>query len=512
MREGRTLVAALPVSTRGPERVAFVRDVYVDTEGHDLLRAGYALRTRATDGGEPEVTLKSIGGGSDGVCLREERTSPFVGPLRDARHLPSGGLRRAVLAITRDRPLVPLARVVGPRIRRRLRVDAELVLESSVDRVTLAAGGRKAALTELELELVQGDPAAFRAFVERARAGRTTRAVGSKFERTLALARIAVPSAVRIAAARLSREDVGPSTPSARAGARDLAHLAAELERSIEAARRGAVEGVHDLRTIARRLRAVLGLHAPDVDAAVADDLRARLRSLRRAAGDLRDLDTLAAALRGASLDPALEPGRAGLLARLRRARPALRRAFTARLRSARLEALAARLAVPVSELARRSSLPFEITAALRLPRSIEPALAARRAIDGALEDASPARVHALRVAAKRARYAVEACLPALGRPARRFARRLRAFLDGAGAMRDAEVHAQRTRTLSRDVGTDAGERDALERAAAALSATLDRRAARARRRLDALAEDALGPESIRELLDHLARRAARTR
>lgn len=509
--QGRALVEALAVSSRGPERVDRVRDVYLDTAERDLLAAGYALRLRLTNDDALEATLKSIEGSVDaGVVVREERTVAIDAPVRDPRLLPDGALRRLVISIVGRSPLVPLARVAGTRARRRLRVDTELVIESSVDRMTASADGHSTPIAELELELSKGEPAAFRAFVARAWSGQRIRfGTTSKLQRALTAARIRVPSALRITAARLSLEDVGPSTHSARAGGRDLARNAAELEHAVAAARRGSIEGVHDARTLTRRIRALLGFHAPDVDPALIEDARVRLRALRRAAGPVRECDVLADAIRAAKLDPSLEKGRVLLLDSVRAARAPLKTQLVKALDSPRLSGLAARWAGPAAELSRKGSLPFAVTAALRLPRSIEPALTARRAITGSFVDASASRIHALRIAAKRARYAVEACLPALGKPAKRFAKRLREFVDEAGALRDAEVHGAAVRAAVRALPTALGARSVAEKTAAALCEGFDAHADRARKRLDSLADKALGPASLRDVLEHLARRAA---
>jgi CHAD domain-containing protein len=61
--------------------------------------------------------------------------------------------------------------------------------------------------------------------------------------------------------------------------------------------------------------------------------------------------------------------------------------------------------------------------------------------------DAADATWHQARIAAKRARYAAEACAPALGKPARRLAKELSRITDILGEHQDAVVAAQ---TLNR--------------------------------------------------------------
>jgi CHAD domain-containing protein len=156
--------------------------------------------------------------------------------------------------------------------------------------------------------------------------------------------------------------------------------------------------------------------------------------------------------------------------------------------------------------------VPFAWAAALRLPPTLEPVLAARRGAGPSLGEASGARIHEVRIAAKRARYAFDACVPALGKPGKRFAKRLRAFADEAGELHDAEGHAAAVRDLAHAVPRLAGERTAAERAAALLGEAFDARAKRGREAIDALYDAALGPASIRALLCHLAKRVAARR
>ena len=256
----------------------------------------------------------------------------------------------------------------------------------------------------------------------------------------------------------------------------------------------------------------MFAFHAPDVARPVRDDARVRLRALRRAAGPVRDLDVFGEALHAAPLPPTDERGRALLVGVLRARRAVARTALSRALAAPRLAGLAARWARPSDELARTPSVPFACAAALRLPGTLERVLAARRDAGPTLGEAPGRRIHEVRIAAKRARYTFDACLPALGKPGKRFARRLRAFVDAAGDLRDAEVHAAAVRDLARAVPRLAGERAAAERAAALLCEAFDARVAKGRERVDGLYDAALGTRSIRGLLAHLAKRVAAAR
>ncbi|MBV8949814.1 MAG: CHAD domain-containing protein [Actinobacteria bacterium] len=66
----------------------------------------------------------------------------------------------------------------------------------------------------------------------------------------------------------------------------------------------------------------------------------------------------------------------------------------------------------------------------------------------------APAELHAIRIRAKRARYAAEAAGPALGAPARRFAKRMEQLQELLGNHHDAVVAAAWLREIS--IGADA--------------------------------------------------------
>ena len=99
--------------------------------------------------------------------------------------------------------------------------------------------------------------------------------------------------------------------------------------------------------------------------------------------------------------------------------------------------------------------------------------------------------------------------MPALGKPGRRFAKRLRAFVDAAGELHDVEGHAAAVRDLAHAVPRLAGERTAAERAAAPLCEAFDARAAQGRATIDRSYDASLGSASVRALLAHLAKRVA---
>jgi CHAD domain-containing protein len=184
-------------------------------------------------------------------------------------------------------------------------------------------------------------------------------------------------------------------------------------------------EAVHDLRVALRRLRTLLKLAGPVFGRFHADAVRQTFADLQTSTGTLRDEEALAETLDGLPLGlPGLKDWRARRLVRDKRLRGQLVR----RLRSGELERaramLRALLTLPVrpdrdadlSKLARK--------VVLRAQEGVE----ARR--DAPPDD--PMRLHDLRIAYKKLRYAVEIFtealpvdLAAMAEPAARLQKRL---------------------------------------------------------------------------------------
>jgi len=507
----RTLLAALGVGPRRSGRTEPVHDVYLDTEERAVLSTGYGLRIRRRGDGACEATLKGFGvADADGVVEREERTAPLPPGATDLRLLPDGPLRATMTAAVAGRALAPIVRVTGRRTRHELTPRPGLVVEVCDDHVTISAGAARVRRHEVEVELVAGTKAAYAAWVRdvvRAARLRPSRA-GSKLEAGLRLARLAVPSPARVAAGRLRLEPAcGPEDPASRAAAQALARLALALAAALAAARRGSVEGVHDVRTGSRRLRAVLAAFRDEVPDADRRELRARLSALRRAAGPTRDLDVVREALVVAPADTdatGLSVLRQVLAARRRRERRALATALAA----PRVLGLPDLVATTAARTLRRAAPPLAVAGFGRLPAAIEPALARRSQIAGRLATAEGPALHALRIAVKHARYAAETFASAFGRPVERFAAAARTCQDALGAQQDARAVADGVRALARARGGSAARRAAAVRAAATIVEAVERGAENARATLDAAARDVLAPSALRALLDHLGKRA----
>lgn len=418
--------------------------VYCDTEDLRLAADSLTLRRR-TGGSDAGWHLKfPVASG-----IRDELREP----LSDTLPRSFAGLLRSRV---RDRALVPVVRLVSARdVHHLLDAEGALLAEVSVDRVRaerLTGGGSTAAWTEIEAELADdGDPAFLDAVERRLRkAGIRPSASPSKLSRALAET-----------APKRRKDRPSPSTGTRRTTAGD--HVLAYIRRQAEAivaldpaVRRDLPDSVHQLRVATRRLRSALRTYRKILDRDVTDPVGAELKWLAAELGIDRDQEVLDARLRS-GLDAlprtlALGPVRGRLRIWSVARRNGSRRRTVALLDGKRylalLESLDALLAapplLPAASRAPERALPravlkeygrlaTRIGRALELPPGHERDLAA----------------HEARKAAKRVRYAAEAARPALGRPAKRFAKRMKAVQSLLGDHQDSVVAREALRTLA---------------------------------------------------------------
>lgn len=178
-------------------------------------------------------------------------------------------------------------------------------------------------------------------------------------------------------------------------------------------------QALHDARVALRRLRSYLRTFRRILDADWAEDLRERLRWLDRRLGQARDLDVIVERLGSAAF--AAVP--ADVRQRARKLRDDGHATVQAALRDRHYgvllgEAIAAAKAprlTPAAWEAARKAMPQVLRAAWKRVRKRV------RAYDAQPSDAS---LHAIRIAAKRVRYAAECFEERAGKPAKRLARR----------------------------------------------------------------------------------------
>jgi triphosphatase len=250
------------------------------------------------------------------------------------------------------------------------------------------------------------------------------------------------------------RHEGPPELPAGLSVAAAFAHVVGHLTDVILYFAPSAADGqdgpepVHQMRVAVRRLRSAIkvflrAVHCPPVDAADAG-----LKALAARLGPTRDWDvfvTETAAKVGAAF-PA-EPKLHGLLAAAERRRHACHAELRAYLQGTEFRRLGIELACLAGGQAWQATLgeaeknelatPLNDFAGTVLGRRLE-----RLAqLDDDIETLEPAALHAIRIRAKRLRYAAEIFAPLYpGKPTKRFIRRLATLQDRLGALNDGAV------------------------------------------------------------------------
>ncbi|AXK34177.1 CHAD domain-containing protein [Streptomyces armeniacus] len=458
---------------------------YFDTADGRLAADGITLRRR-TGGGDAGWHLKlPVEPG-----VRDEIREPLGDEQADAEEAgaeaadaatAAAGVPPALAALVRsrvrDRPHIPVMRLRSERRVLHLLDDAGgLLAEVAVDRVhaqRLPEGGT-ADWTEIETELGEagaGAPRLLDRIEKRLTAvGLRRTSAASKLER--ALASTGEPDS--------DEAPVPDGSPGPTAGEHVLHYVRAQRDALVAldpAVRRGVPDSVHRMRVATRRLRSCLRSYRQVLDPAVTDPMRDELKWLAAELGIDRDQEVLTARLtrRLAELPDGLQPGPVRLApvrARLHayaatRRVPATHGAakhalashrtgatLTATLDSARHLALLDALDALLREhpLRRKAAAPAEEVTASAVTRDFD-RLAAR--VGHALAvSAGPERdlaLHEARKAAKRARYAAEAACPALGKRARRQAKRMTEVQELLGEHQDSVVARDALADMARE-------------------------------------------------------------
>ncbi|MFI7338108.1 CHAD domain-containing protein [Streptomyces sp. NPDC050085] len=418
--------------------------VYYDTEDQRLAADQITLRRR-TGGDDAGWHLKLPVAISEGV--RDEVRAPL-----------SDGVPRALAGLVRSRvreaELRPVVRLLSSRdVSHLTGADGSLLAEVSVDAVRAERLGaeRAAAWTEIEVELADGGDPEFLGKVEKRlrKAGVERSASHSKLARAL--------DETGVTRARGSRQESAEQPVTA--GDHVLAHLRAQRDALVEldpAVRRDLPDSVHQMRVATRRMRGAFKTYKKVLDEDVTAPVGEELKWLAGELGIDRDREVLTERLTG-RIDALprtllLGPVRGRLRIWAVSRRLGSRRHTVAVLDGKRylalLESLDALLAAPpLKAAAGRPAADVLKKAALkdhaRLAARIEHALALEPGADRDLA------MHEARKSAKRARYAGEAAVPALGRSAKEFAKRMKGVQSLLGDHQDSVVAREALRDLA---------------------------------------------------------------
>ncbi|WP_299527439.1 CYTH and CHAD domain-containing protein [uncultured Streptomyces sp.] len=419
------------------------------------------------------VTLRRRTGGSDAgwhvkfpvaAHVRDEIGAPLSDTLPDS-------LAALLRSRVRGADLRPTVRLLSARDVHHLRdADGCLLAELSVDAVVAErlagpGAGTTAAWTEIEVELADdGDPALLDAVAGRlAAAGVRPSGSHSKLARALAETTPA-PKGKPRKPGKPGKPERRERASAPTAGDHVLAYVREQVEAIVAldpAVRRELPDSVHRMRVATRRLRSAFKSFRAVLDRSVTDLLGDELKWLAGELGVGRDQEVLEKRL-DAAVEDVPDPLLLGpVRARLRLWSAARRADSRARVVGtldgerylALLDTLVALLdEPPLLPAAGRS--PDKVLA--KAARKEFGRLADRVALAG---DRPPGHerdlaLHEARKAAKRARYAGEAARPALGKPAKRFTRRMKEVQSLLGDHQDSVV----ARDALRDLAVGANE------------------------------------------------------
>jgi CHAD domain-containing protein len=402
--------------------------IYYDTDDLRLARSGLTLRHRSGEDGVQPWTLKLPVRGTD--ISRDEITYD-AGPGD-----PPAGATDLLTAFVRGRSLRPVTQIKTKRLRWSLIGPAGQDLGELVDdRVSVLSG---ASITqrfrEIEVESRGFDDEGLKK-------------VAAGMRRAGASAPDQMPKALRALGERaLAPPDwfVLPPSPDDPVSTAVKASIGAAAKRIIShdpAARIGDPEGVHQMRVAVRRLRSDLRMFAGILDPVWSQELSAELRWLGDLLGPARDADVLIERLRSDS--EGLRDAIAPLFEEMERWRSAAAITLKAGIGDSRYVALLDRLLHDLAE-------PGVLAEAAEACRSVMPRLVAEtwrpfahkaRRINGESLDEE---LHAVRILAKRTRYAAEAAAQCLGpqsaREAVRFAKGAEEIQNILGDHQDAAI------------------------------------------------------------------------
>ena len=403
---------------------------YHDTADLRLARSGITLRYRTGDDEGPAWTLKLRVPGNDG-SVRDELTFPG-----DPEVIPEAALD-LVTATRRSRALRPVARLRTRRRRWLLSGLGEQELAELCDDEVSVLDEDEVVARFRELELESRGPALEQLIP-----------IAQRLQLAGAVLAEPVPKAIRAmgpraaAAADITAIEVGRSDQAGRVVQAAIAAGGIRLVQNDPGTRLEDAEALHQMRVATRRLRSDLRTFASLVDAEWAAGLADELGWLGHSLGAARDLDVQISGLEEAAGDlrADLSPLFDLLLKQRAGARSALMKVLRGRRYTALLDRLvdaaqAPRLTPAATELAARALPPLMLAAWRRLERR-----------GGAVSPTDPDQsYHAVRILAKRARYAAEAIGPLLGSPGTRvvkFAAAAAELQDLLGSLQDTVVGA----------------------------------------------------------------------
>jgi CHAD domain-containing protein len=413
---------------------------YFDTADLRLARTGASLRFRNDEGWTVKLPVSS-----DVALVRSELH------LGGEPGEPPDAALDLVQALVRDAPLRLAARLNTARHRVVLRDgDGEQLAELVDDEVSVLDGARLAArFRELEVEFTDAAPADL---VDRV-ADRLRAAGAGEPEQIPKIVRALGPRALDppdlVAPPKLDFASIPREVLRAA-----VANSTKRLLANDPGVRMGEdAEAVHQARVATRRLRSDLKTFRRVVDPDWDASMRAELKWLGGLLGAVRDDDVLLERLEHRVADLPRSDRDAGkrLLDGLREHRGHARTELLDAMRSSRYVELVDRLLAAARSIPSSgdpAELELELGDLVRTPWK-----KLRKAVKELDDDPPDEELHAVRIRAKRCRYAAEAVAPAVGKAAKQFAAAVEQVQEVLGEHQDAVVAGQWLRTHAADGG-----------------------------------------------------------
>jgi len=414
---------------------------YFDTEDLRLIRAGITLRRR--EGGHDAGWHLKLPAG-------DQSRREIMLPLGRARkHVPAE-LARLVRVHTRGRELVPVA-VIRTARRRQLLLDSAggQLAEVARDDVTAQAIGGRAGLSrwhEVEVELTGGSRDILDAADKLLQRHGLSRA--GQFAKLARAIDLPAPEPRR-------RRRTGPAAPAGDVLVGYIEAQVATLKALDPMVRGNEPDAVHQMRTTTRRLRSALQSFTRFFSHSEAEQLTGELRWLGAVLGEARDAEVLAAHLVARlgqlNAEQVVGPVADRITGHFASIGAHAQAKIAEALDSPRYFAVLDHLdqliaAPPVTDLADRSAVEVLPAAVRRTYKKTSRRM--RRALRAPEGERGDVALHRARKAAKQARYAGEAVVPAFGNVASRFARRMKKLQAVLGEHQDAVIARQAVREL----------------------------------------------------------------
>lgn len=430
----RRLPAHKLLSESKPLRQKLV-NTYYDTPDRRLQKRRLAVRYRQK-GDEWLLTIKSDAASPGGLAQRREWEAPGQPGEFDFAHVDNAKLRRFLEGVTAQ--LEPVFTTDFTRSLWLLSPQEGTRIEVALDRGKIIAGDRQETICEVELELLEGKVADLFAAALALQSELPLHPEGmSKAERGYRLANETVLAPVKAVDAKL---EMGMSTIAVfRSTAFSCLAQLQGNERGLRES--NAPEYIHQARVAIRRLRSAIRLWRPLLPPEYVAEFDPRWRTLANQLGDTRNWDVFLTEI----LPPICKafPDHDDLRRLVNEADNQLavcRKAAKAAMTAPAYSQLLLEFTAATNALEESKKPPIAAFA----PRSLNKR--AKRVADLANEtrDSDPEARHALRVALKRLRYALEFLAPLF--PAKRMQRYHQSaagLLDLLGRMNDTTVAEQ---------------------------------------------------------------------